>query len=110
LVNLFLFSLFRAGAAVGAAATANAGGLVAAGGAALCGLRPPSSTGTRPKRKVILAYIFKPCFMYALIYCRPCSGAWSLIRFFFQLSLSGSDEIFRIWLSVFFLLQGAYLV
>ena len=140
LVNLFLFFLFRAGAAVGAAATANAGGLVAAGGAALSagagavasaasaffssvsgsgegassgaptgGLRPPSSTGTRPKRKVILAYIFKPCFMYALIYCRPCSEAWSLIRFFFQLSLSGSDETCRIWLYVFFLLQAAYL-
>ncbi len=33
-INYFSF-LFRAGAAVGAAATANAGGLVAAGGAAL---------------------------------------------------------------------------
>ena len=32
---IYFFSLYRAGAAVGAAATANAGGLVAAGGAAL---------------------------------------------------------------------------
>jgi hypothetical protein len=39
----------------------------ASSGAPTGGPRPPSSTGTRPKRKVILAYIFKPCFMYALI-------------------------------------------
>ena len=36
----------------------------ASSGAPTGGPRPPSSTGTRPKRKVILAYIFKPCFFY----------------------------------------------
>ena len=122
LVNLFLFSLFRAGAAVGAAATANAGGLVAAGGAALSagagavasaasaffssvsgsgqgassgaptgGLRPPSSTGTRPKRKVILAYIFKPCFMYALILLQALFRSLEFDKIFV------SGGVFRFW-------------
>ena len=39
----------------------------AASGAPTGGPRPPNSTGTRPKRKVILAYICTFYFMYALI-------------------------------------------
>jgi hypothetical protein len=89
----------RAGAAVGAAATANAGGIVAAGGAALSagvgavtsaasalfntvsgtgdgaasgapsgGPRPHRSTGTRPKRKVILILTYPSSLSYVCDY------------------------------------------
>ena len=117
---LFIFNYFfvlcRAGAAVGAAATANAGGIVAAGGAALSAgagaitsaasslfgtvsgagggaasaapsgvPRPHNSTGTRPKRKVILVLqIFQlfPPYVVDDIGCR----SWSEPCFFDKIS------------------------
>jgi hypothetical protein len=101
--------LCRAGAAVGAAATANAGGIVAAGGAALSAgagavasaasalfntvsgagdgaasgapsgvPRPHNHTGTRPKRKVVLALqILQLCVVDDI-----CCGLWLEPYFF----------------------------
>jgi hypothetical protein len=109
-----------AGAAVGAAATANAGGIVAAGGAALSagvgavtsaasalfntvsgtgdgaasgapsgGPRLHRSTGTRPKRKVILTLTIHPHYhMSVIIWFQVFSEAWIFDKFPFQMVLN----------------------
>ncbi len=117
----------RAGAAVGAAATANAGGIVAAGGAALSagvgavtsaasalfnnvsgtgdgaasgapsgGPRPHRSTGTRPKRKVILILTYPSSLSYVCDYFdfRSFQRPGFLINFPFRLYLT---FMFRFW-------------
>jgi hypothetical protein len=59
----------------------------AASGAPSVGPRPHHSTGARPKRKVILSlHIFPHFSPYVCddIGCRPCSEAWTLIKFPFR--------------------------